>query len=262
VSRAGPGGLVPYHLSLAHAMERAAREIGARRDLATNLNTIVDVARRSMPGVDHVGVTRAHREGHLMNIAATDQLVRDLDDFQCALNEGPCVHAIWTDPVIVVERARHDQRWPRYSPAAVRVGVRSQLGLRLFVDPGETLGSLNMYSTTSDTIPAETRVLADLVAAEVAVVIKHVLLEEALSAALLSRSVVGTGVGIVMERYGLDNEQAFAYLARVSQHSNVKLQDVAHEIVAGVVDKFRRNDLDPVRPAAPRRGRPNPRRGV
>jgi GAF domain-containing protein len=221
---------------LTRAMARAAREIGAPRDMASAMETIVDVARRSMPEIDHVTVTRAYRTGRLRTLAATDQLVRDLDDLQYGLDEGPCVHAIRSqgDPVVVVEHARDEQRWPRYLPQAVQRGVRSQLGLRLFVDEEETLGGLNLYSTSSDTIPEETLQLAELFAAQVAVALAHVLLEETLSTALQSRTMIGTAVGIVMERHGLDNERAFAYLTRVSQHGNVKLKDVAREVVDGV----------------------------
>jgi GAF domain-containing protein len=221
-------------LHLSDAMARAAREIGSPRDLPSALDTIVDVARRSMPGIDHVGVTLAHRKGRLETVAATDQLVRDLDDLQYGLGEGPCVHAMRSDPVVVVETARHEQRWPRYIPEAVRRGLRSQLGLRLFVEAEETLGGLNLYSTSSDAIHQETRQLAEVFAAQVAVALKHVLLEETLSTALESRTMIGTAVGIIMERYDLDNERAFGYLSRVSQHSNVKLKDVAAGIVTGV----------------------------
>jgi hypothetical protein len=87
---------------------------------------------------------------------------------------------------------------------------------------------------SSDTIDTETRQLAELFAAQVATALKHVMLEATLSTALQSRTMIGTTVGIVMERYGVDNERAFAYLARVSQHSNIKLKDVAREVVEGL----------------------------
>jgi GAF domain-containing protein len=243
-----------HPLPIIHALAHAAREIGAPRDLATTLDTIVDVARRSMPEINHVGVTLAHRKGRLETIAATGQLVRDLDDLQYDMGEGPCVHAMRSDPVVVVEHARHEQRWPRYTPEAVRRGLRSQLGLRLYVKGDETLGSLNMYSTTSDVIRPETRPLAELFAAQVAVALKHVLHAESLSAALESRTMIGTAVGIVMERYGLDDQQAFAYLTRVSQHSNVKLKDVAREVVAGVRHTAHGNDVHRLQSADSRGG--------
>jgi transcriptional regulator with GAF, ATPase, and Fis domain len=238
---------VPYQLSLRHAMERSAREIGERRDLPTTLHTIVDVARRSLPGIDHVGVTLVHSGGRLETMAATGELVRNLDDLQYALAEGPCIHAIRNDPVVVVEHARREQRWPRYIPAARRGGLRCQVGLRLFVDPDKSLGSLNLYSTTSDTIPPQTRELVKPFTAHIAVVLNHVLLEKALSATLPSRTFIGTAVGIVMERYRLDHEQAFAYLARVSQHSNLTLTDVARGVVVAARDKSHHANLGRVR---------------
>jgi AmiR/NasT family two-component response regulator len=38
-------------------------------------------------------------------------------------------------------------------------------------------------------------------------------------------------VGIVMERYQLNDQRAFAFLQRLSSHRNVKLRLVAQEIV-------------------------------
>ena len=227
---------MPYQMSLRHAMERSAREIAGPPDVAGTLHTIVEAARRSMPAIDHVSVTIADRSGGLGTMAGTGRLVLDLDDLQYALAEGPCVHAVRSDPVVVVEHARREQRWPRYIPAAVRAGLRSQVGLRLYVAPDESLGSFNLYSTTSSTIPLEIRQLAKIFAAHVTVVLKHVLLEKSLSTALQPQTYLGTAVGIVRQRHGLDNEQAFAYLARVSQHSNLTLTDVARGVVAGARD--------------------------
>ena len=224
---------MPYQMSLRHAMERSAREIAGPPDVAGTLHTIVEAARRSMPAIDHVSVTIADRSGRLGTMAGTGQLVLDLDDLQYALAEGPCVHAVRSDRVVVVEHARREQRWPRYIPAAVRAGLRSQVALRLFVAPDESLGSLNLYSTTSSTIPLETRQLATIFTAHITVVLKHALLEKSLSTALQPRTLIGTAVGIVRQRHGLDNERALAYLARVSQHSNLTLTDVARGVVAG-----------------------------
>jgi hypothetical protein len=55
---------------------------------------------------------------------------------------------------------------------------------------------------------------------------------EGLETALRSAREIGAAVGIVMERYGLDNAAAFAYLTRLSQADNRKLRDIAAELVA------------------------------
>ncbi len=46
------------------------------------------------------------------------------------------------------------------------------------------------------------------------------------------RAVINQAIGIVMLRYGVDNETAFAHLTAMSQQSNVKLRIVAERVVA------------------------------
>lgn len=53
-----------------------------------------------------------------------------------------------------------------------------------------------------------------------------------LMAAIQSRDVIGQAKGILMERYGLTSDQAFQVLVSASSNSNVKLHDVALELVA------------------------------
>jgi AmiR/NasT family two-component response regulator len=45
------------------------------------------------------------------------------------------------------------------------------------------------------------------------------------------RETIGQAVGIVMERYAIDNDRAFAFLVRTAQRSNARIQDVAEEII-------------------------------
>ena len=55
---------------------------------------------------------------------------------------------------------------------------------------------------------------------------------EHLKLAVQARQRVGEAVGILMERYTLDRQAAFAYLCRVSSHTNTKIRDVAAKVVA------------------------------
>lgn len=47
---------------------------------------------------------------------------------------------------------------------------------------------------------------------------------------LENRTVIGQAEGILMERLGMDSDQAFEYLKRASSHLNRKVIDVAEEI--------------------------------
>jgi AmiR/NasT family two-component response regulator len=54
---------------------------------------------------------------------------------------------------------------------------------------------------------------------------------ETLQEALETRTIIGQAQGILMERLSLCAEEAFGYLRRRSNTDNVKLRDLAAEIV-------------------------------
>jgi GAF domain-containing protein len=215
---------------LADSLAEVARELNAPRDLDTTLRTIVEVAARSLNGIDHVGISIAHAGGTIETRAATDEFVMKLDKLQYELGEGPCLHAIEAEQLVRIEHAEHDPRWPRFMQPAVEMGLRSQLGICLYADE-KTLGGLNLYSTSSATIDPDVEHLAELFAIHAAVALGRTQRETQLQEALSTRQLIGQATGIVMERYGLDEGRAFDYLLRVSSHSNVKVREVAREIV-------------------------------
>ncbi|MFW6773024.1 GAF and ANTAR domain-containing protein [Nocardioides sp. CPCC 205120] len=216
--------------SLPRAAEEALRQVTAPRDVPTTLQTIVEVAQRTLPGIDHVSVSLARRDGTLETVAGTDEVARGLDRVQYELGEGPCLHAVLDEHTIVVEHMRHEQRWPEYVARAVREGLQAQMGLRLFVDD-DTLGGLNLYSSTQETLDEGTLELAELFAAGAAVALGGVRERTQLAEALESRELIGVAVGVVMQRFGLDRTRAFEFLARTSQNSNTKMRDVAARLI-------------------------------
>jgi DNA-binding NarL/FixJ family response regulator len=113
----------------------------------------------------------------------------------------------------------------------VKSGLRSQLAVKLYLDDKGTLGGLNLYSTESDVIDVEAEHMAELFAAHAAVALGSVQERHQLNQALESRKVIGTALGLVMERYGINEDRAFRFLVRMSSDSGVKLRAVAHEIV-------------------------------
>jgi GAF domain-containing protein len=222
---------VVYRPDIGDALIRAARQINEPHTLQDTLDMIVETAVRSLPGMDHVGITLANRDGTMETKAGTDQLVWELDQLQYDLGEGPCLHAILDEPVTKVEYAFREQRWPQFIPRAVEMGLQSQLGMRLFTET-ETIGGLNMYSTSFATIDPDVMHKAELFAAQASIALGRTRREEDLNTALQTRKVIGQSIGILMERHGIDEDRAFAYLARVSSHTNIKLREVAAEVVA------------------------------
>jgi len=216
----------------AGALAEAARTINQSQSLEETLEAIARAAQASVPGFDAVGISLLHSNGKVETKAATGDLVWKLDALQYDLGDGPCVSSLHEEPVIVVENLRHEQRWPKFVPQAVKLGLKAQMALRLYVDDEGTIGGLNLYSTLSETIAEDAPAAAEVFAAQAAVALGHVQEVAHLNQALLTRQQIGTAVGIIMERYKLDPQAAFAFLSRLSSHANLKLREVAERVVA------------------------------
>lgn len=221
----------PSYLDIERSVAAATRSLHHRRTLEETLHVIVSAAQASIPGFDHVGISTLARGGRLETRAATSDLVEVLDAAQDEMGEGPCLSALADDAVVAAPHLRHDQRWPQYVPVAVRQGLRSQLGLRLYVGEDGALGSLNFYSTSSEDISEEAKATAELFAAHAAIALSHAQERETLNQALRSRKVIGQALGILMERYEMDEDRAFAFLVRASSHGHIKLRDIAQQVV-------------------------------
>jgi GAF domain-containing protein len=225
----------------AKALAQAARTIHREDTLEETLAAIAETARISVPGIDHAGISIITPKGGIETKAATDDIVWELDQIQYALGEGPCVSAMRETPVVAVPYARHDQRWPNFMPPALKRGLRSQLAVRLFLDEEGTMGALNLYSTSQEEIDPDAEHVAELFAAHAAIALHQAREVEHLNQALESRKVIGQALGILMERYGLDENRAFAFLLRASSTSNIKLRDIATQLVEDTHQRHRVN---------------------
>jgi AmiR/NasT family two-component response regulator len=61
----------------------------------------------------------------------------------------------------------------------------------------------------------------------------HATALEELNQAVFSHKVIGPAIGILMERYKINENAAFEFLIRTSQNSNTKLRIVAAGVVSG-----------------------------
>jgi GAF domain-containing protein len=220
------------NLDAGHAIAAAARALYQGQTLDETLQRIVDVARTSVPGFDHVGISTVDKKGHPTTRAAAGDLVEVLDAVQYDLGEGPCVDALREADAVVAPDLAADRRWPRYVPAAVQHGVRSQMAIKLYLDEEGTLGGLNLYSTASSAIDPQAEPMAELFATHAALALGNAREKATLNEALSTRQVIGQAIGIVMERYDISSGRAFDFLVRASSVGNHKLRDVAQELVA------------------------------
>lgn len=211
-------------------MVRAAREIHEADAGTDRLLQVARSAAAALPGIDHVSISRACADGRLETVTATDETASGFDDLQSKLGEGPCLYAAQADAVVRIHAERDEARWPSYLPEARRHGLRSQLGMRLHRDHSEH-AALNCYSTSTDELDPYLEEHAEVFATWAAMALGRVESEEHLRTALASRRQIGIAIGVLMERYGLDDDQAFEFLRRTSQEENRKLRDLAADLV-------------------------------
>lgn len=217
--------------------QNLARVVSADRDLGEILNDITSVARQATPQFDAASITLI-RGDKAFTAAYDGEIALLADELQYERGYGPCLDAGLAGQALVIDDMGIEERWPDYARAASANGIGSSLSMPLPFQ-STTIGALNVYATQAHAIGDEDRALAEEVASWIALAVGHVdaaartseLLAH-LKVAMKSRAVIDQAKGILMERFKLTEEAAFTLLARASQNSNIKLRDVADELVS------------------------------
>lgn len=212
-------------------MAEAARDLQAQDDPDATYTTAAALAVLNVPGCDQAGLTLVHARRRVESKGASHEGAVAADRLQNELGEGPCLDAVWEQPVVHSPDLAHDPRWPTWGPNVVEAaGLNSILSFRLFTHEG-TLGALNMYATRHDGFDDADRSEGLTIAAHVAIAVAAAQKINHLGVALDSRTLTGQASGILMERFGIDADVAFAVLTRIATAEERKLRDLAQELV-------------------------------
>jgi GAF domain-containing protein len=184
-------------------------------------------------GCTHGGVVLAGRAGRLEPAASTAPVVGRIDQLQLDYGEGPALTsaADRNDVGLLVKDLALDERWPVWGPEAAALGLRSALARRLHTG-GPTLGVLELFHPEPDAFGADEDAVARILARHASVAVATARQEASLWQAVDARKLIGQAQGILMERFAMDADQAFAVLRRYSQDYNVKLRDVADRLIS------------------------------
>lgn len=219
-----------YAEVLRHTMGKLTENV-ATTEIDSILRSATATAVELIPGVDCADVLLISRPNLFESMAATSQLAVDVDDLQQLFREGPCLDAALGHSVIVCNDLSEDPRWPRFAKSAIAAGVHALLSFQLYTHNGR-MGALNLFGLKPGVFTAEAEALGAMLATHVANALIASDKELQFQSALSSRDIIGQAKGIIMERFGVDSVRAFELLTRVSQNSNVRVADVAAEIVA------------------------------
>ncbi len=211
------------------------------------LRLVVELARTTVGGADGVSVSLL-RHGRLATVAASDQTVLDMDAQQYATGEGPCIDASTQGRWFHAASLDVEDRWPQFTPRAMALGIRAILSSPL-VAWGLPVGALNIYSHQPTAFATDDQRLAMKFAAEASAILTDAGVDatddqrsERFQASLRSREVIAQAQGVLMERQGLTEDEAFTALRVRAQQDGLTLRARAEQV------------NDSTRPSMPRSG--------
>ena len=196
---------------------------------------VVESAVQLIDGCDRAAIGVLDGE-KFRSAAATDDVMRLIDELQNEVGEGPCLEASVDNVAQVDNDIATGSKWPRLAAIVVeRTPVRAMLAVPL-VDEGRRAGALNVFADSTDAFDGEAVDNAAILAAFASVALSgagHAARAEQLEVGMATNREIGAAVGILMATHNITQDQAFELLSNASQRLNRKLRDIASGIVRG-----------------------------
>ncbi|OUM42838.1 GAF and ANTAR domain-containing protein [Arthrobacter sedimenti] len=185
------------------------------------------------------GVTLLRRRTKA-TVASSSEHAQRMDEVQYRFDDGPCLRAARTGQAQYVPDFRTETRFGGYVKAVSDQGLRSALGTPIPLD-GEASAALDLYSGEPDAFDEDVRAAVEVLAREaskalrMAVRIAH-LADTArhLRTAMHSRSTIQLAAGVIMGQNRCNHEVAMQILKAASSGRNMKLHDVAANVLASI----------------------------
>jgi len=218
-----------------HALQKLSSLLESGEVLDKTLQTVVDLSVATLPGCDSAGVTM-RIQGRDTTAAASDEFTLEIDRIQYDVGDGPCLEALESGTTVRVDSFAEETRWPEFRRQTSDTTLRSAASHPLR-DNG-SVGALNLYSTRERGFDETAITISQIFARQATIALRNAATDRAsrrlsdqLNEALLSRDLIGQAKGILMQREGISDEEAFEMLRTASQNANVKLRVVAQRIV-------------------------------
>ena len=234
---------------LRDSLTNLARLGSNRLGLEDLLTRVATFAVQAIPGAEGAGLTLLE-EDRANTIVATAPFVREVDDIQYGIGQGPCITAAAEATTVMSGSLGGDPRWPRFGGRVARLGVHSVVSLPL-TTPDGVVGAMNVYAHAKSVFDERAAELGEIFALPAAIAVQNAQvlaqtqrLAARLQAALETRGVIDRAVGIVLSRSGGSEEEALDRLRSLSQREHRKLAEVAARVVDEAVRRAQARHRD------------------
>jgi GAF domain-containing protein len=229
---------------LRESLAGLARLATNRLPLEDLLTRVATYAVKAIPGADGAGLTLLE-EDRSDTLVSTAPFVREVDDVQYGMGEGPCITAARDGRTVRSGSLGADNRWPRFGGTIARLGVHSVVSLPL-ITPDGVVGAMNVYAHAKNAFDERAAEMGEIFAIPAAISVQNAQvlartqrLAAKLQSALEIRGVIDRAIGIMMSRSGGTEHEALERLRAMSQHEHQKLAVVAGQIVDEAVRRAR-----------------------
>jgi GAF domain-containing protein len=208
---------------------------------------VAETALAAIPNADVISITVLSWPD-VRTAAYTHELALDLDDQQYASGRGPCLEAAQSARPLRAIIGEEHERWPEFVEAAQRQEIRASLSVPLLIagldSEQELVGSLNIYSHTATAFDQFDAELMRLYSAAASQAISNSRRWQKaretvtqLETALISRSDIDMAKGALIAVHGCDPGEAFDRLVAESQKRNIKVRDIALDLLVQMQTK-------------------------
>ncbi len=203
------------------------------------LRELVSQAARLVAGGLSCGMTLG-ASGRPFTVACSHEQAAEVDEIQYEFGDGPCLEAMRSGVVVSLPDTTAERRWAGFCARAAQRGVRATLSLPLTADGGPA-GALNLYAPAPGAFrePEIRRAQQFAGHASGALALSSRLASYAaltgqLRASLASRAIIDQAIGVIMAQERCSQAKAFVILRTASQHRNLKVRELAREIITSV----------------------------
>lgn len=210
-------------------------------DLADVLRRLTGIAARLFPDGYDASITVVANDDVPETVAASNPEVLRLDKAQYASGAGPCLDAARIRMPVRTDLEDARQRWPLFAKASEELGVYGYLSAPLVNGRG-VIGSFNLYSRNQGSFDAMDAALLTLFTNAALAAVANAEryrkardLADELRTALGTRADIDHALGILMGRHRIPASEAWTLLSRESQNSNIKVRELASQLIAATL---------------------------
>ena len=171
-------------------------------------------------------------------VASSGDRARLLDELQYKYGDGPCLQCAREGVVVHIRDFSTETLWPEYAATVLNHGIRSVLAIPFELSGDDAKAGINLYSDRPGVFDANAveHALGYVSQASKGMRLAVRLAQHSdtaanLKAALDSRTVIDTAVGIIIGQNRCTQDEAMDLIKSASSTRNMKLRDVALAIV-------------------------------